>query len=843
MKRALLLLFVSISILCLLISCGGGNDPCTEHVDANADGRCDACDAVVEPDDGDEGDGTETGAVELVKDGDALFSVLVASNAPSAIRDHANDLINELNKYYIEDGDVVMSYDSDQLDPGTEIIIGPVTSRGEKFNVDVHYLGYEGFAIKAVDGNLFVIAGGNTGYRRAMDHLRKNILRLEEFDDCIAELTVSSDTNYENIQSEYDIKSIKVNENDLAGYVIAYGDVIKEEKAVATAFQENLYKNTGIWLEAVRLSKLTTDQRAVCIEYTGGDKSRTTEGGLVIYVDEDSNVHVECEFSDIFDTALTEAANGAFMPGGKKNVSLDMGTVYTKDVRNIYYEKFGAAGDGVTNDFAAIKACHDYANEHGYTVNATSGKTYYIGATGGKQIEVRTNVKWNGASFIIDDLSFTKEDAERNASIFVITSDYGSVTYRPGGDSDIGKIIAAINTAGGIDAETCTKLDLGLGYPALLVVYNDNHQNYNRYGSHYENGSPQHEIISVDADGNIDPSTRFMFDYTEVTRIIAYRTDDAVITVDGGGATFTTIANQVPFEWNGSSPVYYYYKRNISIARSNTVFKNITHLVTGELIDCGAPYNGFIEVSNTDNVTVRDCVVTGHRNYNNMGSYDLGPGNSNNLTFLNVTQSNFFLDDGKTVSTSGGYWGIMGSNYCKNLVYDGCMLTRFDAHMGVYNATVRNSSVAMINLIGAGTFTLENSTVYAESRSYIITLRSDYGSTWNGDFVIKDVSVVYNGNQSTFTIFNGAWSNHDFGYACTAPKKVTVDGLSVSSSAVNNIGLASGTITNSGISNTMMGTVENKNPYAATEKLVIKSNPKGYTFTVPTTYQTEIVYE
>ncbi len=842
MKRTLLLLFVSISILFSLLSCGGDDQHCTEHVDANADGKCDTCDAAVEPDDGGEDDKGEADALELVKDGDALFSVLVASNASSVIRDHANDLINELNKYYIEDKDVSMSYDSAELDPGTEIIIGPVTSRGDKYNIDTHYLGYEGFAIKVVDGNLFVIAGGSTGYRRAMDYLRENILKLDEYDDCIVELTVSNDTNYESIQSGYNIESIKINSVDLSDYVIAYGDTIKDEKTVAADFQETLYKSTGIWLDTVKLSKLTSDKKAVRIEYTGEDESRTTDNGLVIYVDESSDVYVECEFADIFGTAVTEAAVSAFVPKGKKNISLETGTVYTKDVRNIYYESFGAAGDGATNDFEALKACHEYANKYGYTVNATAGKVYYISTTGGKSIPVHTNVNWNGASFILDDSAIAKDDPERGGVIFQVKSDYEAETYKAGDGTAIGNAIDAINKSGGIDRNATTKLDLGLEYPALLVVYNENHECYIRYGSHYEGGEAQHEIIYIDASGNIDPNTPFMFDYAEITKIDVRRVDDKAITLNGGGATFTTIANQVPLEWNGSSPVYYYYSRNIRIERSNTVLENVNHLVTGERDDCGAPYTGFITITYTNNVLVQNCVVTGHRNYNNMGSYDINPGNSNNTLFLNVTQTNFFLEDGVTLSRDAGYWSVMSSNYCKNLSYDSCMLNRFDAHMGVYNATIRNSNVGILSLIGAGTLTVENTNIYTGNTAQLVSLRNDYGASWNGDFIFKGVTAIYSGVSNTFSIIGGQWYNHYFGYACYAPTTITLDEFEVVSTNVTTIHLATGGIANGDIADDMIGTAENENPYTLTEKFIIK-NKKDYIYTIPASYETEIIYE
>ena len=45
----------------------------------------------------------------------------------------------------------------------------------------------------------------------------------------------------------------------------------------------------------------------------------------------------------------------------------------------VTYEEYGAVGDGVHDDQAAIIAAHQAANELGLPVRATDGKTYYIG--------------------------------------------------------------------------------------------------------------------------------------------------------------------------------------------------------------------------------------------------------------------------------------------------------------------------------------------------------------------------------------------------------------------------------------------------------------------------------
>ena len=54
--------------------------------------------------------------------------------------------------------------------------------------------------------------------------------------------------------------------------------------------------------------------------------------------------------------------------------------------KTVTYEQFGAVGDGVTDDFGAIRAAHEYANEHSLDVHATEGKTYYVCKTDGKSV-------------------------------------------------------------------------------------------------------------------------------------------------------------------------------------------------------------------------------------------------------------------------------------------------------------------------------------------------------------------------------------------------------------------------------------------------------------------------
>ncbi|MBN1627663.1 MAG: hypothetical protein JW944_14170, partial [Deltaproteobacteria bacterium] len=308
----------------------------------------------------------------------------------------------------------------------------------------------------------------------------------------------------------------------------------------------------------------------------------------------------------------------------------------------------------------------------------------------------------------------------------------------------------------------------------LVTVTNSNIRRYIRFGPNQNNGSPQTDIFVADRNGNVDMGAPIIWDFDQITDITALPLDGTTLTITGG--RFTTIANKAESK-------YTYYSRGIAIRRSNVLVDGLQHRITGEG-DHGAPYGGFINISNCASVTVRNTILTGHKTYRtigsagvpvSMGSYDISLNRALNVSFVNCSQTNDINDS--------GYWGILGSNYCKNLVYDNCTFSRFDAHMGVANATIRNSTLGHqgINAIGTGTFIVENSTIYGRS---LINLRSDYGSTWQGEFLIRDcIFVPAGGRPTSVSLIGGSYSGqHDFGYTCYMPERITIENLHIDDS-------------------------------------------------------------
>lgn len=423
------------------------------------------------------------------------------------------------------------------------------------------------------------------------------------------------------------------------------------------------------------------------------------------------------------------------------------GFVYSKTFTDfVTYEQFGAVGDGKTDDFDAIVKTHAYANENGLCVFANETATYYIGGAD-KTARIMTDTDWSTARFIIDDTAVEN----RNAWVFLVAPTKGSVSLT-------GQIAPLQQDA--------TDIGISLAQESLVVLTDSNVKRYIRKGGNQNDGSSQSDVILVDENGSISPQTPLLWDFDAVTAATAYPVDKELLTVKGG--RFTTLANAAP-------SAYTYYARGIQVRRSNTVLDGVYHDIEAEG-KTGAPYSAFISVSCCSDVTVRNCTFTGHKKYDtigsagtkvSMGTYDINAATAVNTTFLNCKQTNDITDI--------DYWGIAGSNYCKNLVYDGCALSRYDAHQGVLNATVRNSVLGHhgIKLIGSGTALIENTTVLSES---FIDLRPDYGSTWNGDLVIRNCKFYPTGITSHIISADNS-EDHDFGYTCYLPQRIEIDGF------------------------------------------------------------------
>jgi len=439
---------------------------------------------------------------------------------------------------------------------------------------------------------------------------------------------------------------------------------------------------------------------------------------------------------------------------GQLLVNISAKDLLTFKVRGwVSYSDFGAKGDGKTDDIDAIAATHAAANQSGLTVKANEGARYYIGAKDRTAV-IRTDTDFGTATFLIDDT----EVQNRNAPVFMVSSALQPITLQT---------ISSLK-------RNQRKIDHTLPSACLITVTNAKVKRYIRFGLNQNGGSPQTDIFVADKNGNLDMNAPIIWDFDQITDITALPIDEKTLTITGG--RFTTIANKAESK-------YTYYDRNITIRRSHVIVQGLEHRVIGEG-EQGAPYGGFININDCAFVTVRNTLFTGHKTYStigsagkpvSMGTYDILVNRALNVSFVNCRQTNDIND--KT------YWGIMGSNYSKNLLYDSCNFSRFDAHMGVANATIRNSTLGHmgVNAIGSGVLTVENSTINSNT---FIMLRTDYGSTWQGEVFIRNcVFIPAAGKPVNASLIGGANAGqHDFGYICYMPERITIENLRINDS-------------------------------------------------------------
>ncbi len=419
----------------------------------------------------------------------------------------------------------------------------------------------------------------------------------------------------------------------------------------------------------------------------------------------------------------------------------------------VLYRDFGAIGDGQTDDFLAIAEAHRYANSKKLSVKADAGAVYYIGNTSiGKYIDVKTDTDWTGATFIIDDRDLVVDKAK----------DYTNPIFRVASSADPHSVydIKTISS----DAKN---IGCAPGVKSLAFIEDQTSRIFIRTGTNAGKGDTKREVVLVDENGNIDESTPLTWNYENISSITFYPIDEEILTIRGG--IFQTIANHQP-------KAYTYYNRNISVERSRTVLENITHTTEGENIEGGAPYAGFIRIHLSTDVTVKDCVVTPHYIYGDITGkesatygYDINVNLSNNVRFIGCTQT-ISIDD-------TGYWGVFTCNFARNIFLEDCLLSRFDAHRGVYNVTIKNCTFGHqgMRFTGFGLFTVENTTIRSNN---FIFLRSDYGSTFDGKIVIKNCvfepqSQLHSKSELIRARNN---CNHYYGYSSHFPE-IEIDGL------------------------------------------------------------------
>lgn len=826
-KSALALIIVTLFSLSLF-AC---TPTCKTHADENGDGICENCKKEAEPE------------IALIKNSEAEFCIVKGESLPIEVTAAINDLVKLLGEFGINI-EILTGEDNERRDI-CEILVGSVATREEKYIVDGHDYGIDGYAIKMIDNKIAIVGGSDESLLSAFKIFTKSILKLDKDDDSLDDASMKKSDEREQKSEGYDIESISVGGTDLKGYTIATDTESGIYYNGALAIQEKIYNLSGYYLKIVPLSD--AGERSIIIrsvprDDSGEDSFRAYVSGITLFID--------CEYDNKLSDTLALFIKNVFSDA--KGALMLSGNVFTDDISTVAYEDFGAKGDGKTNDYKAIKEAHEFANISGQTVVGRANATYYISSTifgaEAQEIPIKTNVDWNGAKIVIDDRDIRQAaNNVHSTHVFKIISDVSALTATAKKNTEIYNILSEMAESGRLGPQT-EKIDLNLGYSAMIILTNSTKKVYIRYGKNADSGDSQSELIVIDRDGNIDPKTKLLLDYDALTSAYVYNLEIEPITIKN--AEITTRASRMDTIENGKR-YDEYFKRGILVSRSGTTLENIKHYVTDEFTPdeqaaglTGPAYSGFFFVQNASDVTIKSCILTGRRYYND-GTYDFGARFANNILLIDCKQSNFYRDGTTILSTSNDKttgksfcWGVGGTNYCKNMTYLRCELTRFDAHSGLYNGAVIDSHVAMINLIGGGEMLIENTVVEDD---VIFQLRQDYGATWKGTVTIRDCTAKYT-SGSEYNLCYLLWSNHDFGYTCHFPN-IIVDNFKTTANhtRINLVKYATSSDANQETLHTseilhipgatFLGGATNINPYAPPEFLIAVNSP-DLTFTV-----------
>ena len=341
--------------------------------------------------------------------------------------------------------------------------------------------------------------------------------------------------------------------------------------------------------------------------------------------------------------------------------------------------------------------CHNAANDWKALGNKTAvqavggahnGTSYYIGKQYQKSsASIKTDTSWAGAEFIVDDRTVKIPDNDGFA-IPIFTADLEKRDW-------------AINYSeyapvGGL-ASGSKNIGFAPGRPMMLQITDASRRNNIRQGANENTGESIHEMILVDEYGNISSTTPVEWDYYNVTfckygctpvdsdnnkkcdtcakaitssfTITGYAIDVDPITVSGLNKD-----GEIDFIWetiaDNTVDIEHYTQcgRRFKVQRSNVTVMGVDHYFTEDTSENAArtAYAGVVNVSNCNNVTVKDMLVVQHisraaKDGVGQGSYEFSAGNACNINLIGYRAKNFFKDGGKIYSR-----GMFGTNYIRN---------------------------------------------------------------------------------------------------------------------------------------------------------------------------------
>lgn len=447
----------------------------------------------------------------------------------------------------------------------------------------------------------------------------------------------------------------------------------------------------------------------------------------------------------------------------------------------ITYEDFLAVGDGKTNDGYAIYYAHECANKLEKDIIANTN-TYYIDETPDLNkdgtldtIIIETNVNWNNSNIIIENgtkirgiVLFQIPNTNSLTDNDLLKNDiYNSNTTK------VPEIIGYINSK---------ELNNSYFYVGLI----SENDNFYRLGSTGET-LKKSDYFKIDKNGDLLNKIRYGFDKETIIEI--FEIPEKQLKLEN--VNFISVDSKV----NSLEDLKTYrgYTQGIQINRSNVLINNLNHY----LIDNDLPttyMSGFLKIDKCSDVTITNSNFRAHKyaayrndngtlildyeNGSKYGTYDISISNSSNITFDNI---GYTCNEGESIQDcyyknmiDTSYWGINGTNNNKNWTITNSTLNRIDSHFPSQDIYISSSIIGnhSVRVTGSGNLNITNSSF--DNSEYLVLLREDFGSTWNGHINLNNIylnSKKYSEGQTKHDprILTYATNNFNFGYEIYIP--------------------------------------------------------------------------
>lgn len=368
--------------------------------------------------------------------------------------------------------------------------------------------------------------------------------------------------------------------------------------------------------------------------------------------------------------------------------------------RGVNPKWFGAVGDGITDDGAAIKRAHQYANENNYPVVYPSNHNFYISEV--DEIPIKTPVDFNYSTITVNE---NPANGLYSNPLFVISDDDTKSFINDSITSELGSVLKK--------GYTGPFPQLAEGASRFVEVYDDNDKILARKGSSSYPAQPKRDIFKIDSKGKI--LSEIIYDFKNITRIVSHDIPNRIYVQN---LKLVSVNNAETLN-SGD-----YVLRNFKITRSSVTLSNISHYVV-EDTNKKRPSRGAITAYSCTDLIIRDCKLMPRLS---SGSYAIT--HSQCLDFL--------VDNCEWDTEDSSYWGGHAGNYMKNAVFNYCNVNRIDSHYPVHNLTITNSKIGDkgVLITGSGRLIIKDSTFKSE---YLVGLRPDFGATWIGSMDIDNI--------------------------------------------------------------------------------------------------------